>query len=188
MDITQGKYRPIELLRYAGLFLWFCAGIPLLMMRWIYPEPLPLELYIGWFMLHGLFGLMYWNLVQYLPEHTTISHRLLYLSVLTVSALGISVVSQSTMGGIMLLIVAVVLPWMLSIVAAVGWLVAQYVLLAITVSRMPGFSLNDASLQAALHFGGGLPMIRCTSYFRLQTNSCLSRLMNCSALSTVRAA
>ena len=83
MDITQGKYRPIELLRYAGLFLWFCAGIPLLLMRWIYPQPLPLELYIGWFMLHGLFGLMYWNMVQYLPEHTTISHRLLYLSVLT---------------------------------------------------------------------------------------------------------
>ena len=149
MDITQGKSRPIELLRSAGLFLWFCAGIPLLLMRWIYPQPLPLELYIGWFMLHGLFGLMYWNMVQYLPEHTTISHRLLYLSVLTVSALGISAVSQSAMGGFMLLIVAVVLPWMLSIGPAVGWLVAQNVLLAITLNRIPEVSLNLASLEAA---------------------------------------
>jgi signal transduction histidine kinase len=153
MDITQGKYRPIELLRYAGLFLWFCAGIPLLLMRWIYPQPLPLELYIGWFMLHGLFGLMYWNLVQYLPEYTALSHRLLYLSVLTISALGISAVSQSAMGGVMLLIVAVVLPWMLPIVAAAGWLIAQNVLLAVTLSRIPEVSLNYASIEAAIILG-----------------------------------
>jgi hypothetical protein len=77
MDILQGKYRPIELFRYAGLFLWFCAGIPMLLMPVIYPQPLALEMYIAWFMSHGLFGLMYWNLMQYLPERTTISHRLL---------------------------------------------------------------------------------------------------------------
>ena len=153
MDITQGKYRPIELLRYAGLFLWVCAGIPLVLMRWFYPQPLPLELYIGWFMLHGLFGLMYWNLVQYLPEHTAISHRLLYLSVLTISALGIGAVSQTAMGGIMLVIVAVVLPWMLPIGAATGWLVAQNVLLAVTLSRIPEVSLNLASIEAALILG-----------------------------------
>jgi hypothetical protein len=77
MDILQGKYRPIELFRYAGLFLWFCAGIPMLLMPVIYPQPLALEMYIAWFMSHGLFGLMSWNLMQYLPERTTISHRLL---------------------------------------------------------------------------------------------------------------
>ncbi len=95
MDITQGKYQPIELLRYAGVFLWFCAGIPLLLMRGIYPEPLSTELYIAWIMLHGLFGLMYWNLMQYLPDRTPISNRLMFLSLLTASALGISAVSQS---------------------------------------------------------------------------------------------
>jgi len=153
MDIMQGKYRPIEMLRYAGLFLWFCAGIPLLMMRWIYPQPLPLELYIGWFILHGLFGLMYWNLVQYLPERTAISHRVVYLSVLTISALGISAVSQSAMGGVMLLIVAVILPWMLAIGAAVAWLIAQNVLLAITLARIPEVSLNYASIEAAIILG-----------------------------------
>ncbi len=153
MDILQGKYRPIELLRYAGLFLWFCAGIPMLLMRVIYPQPLPLELYIGWFMLHGLFGLMYWNLMQYLPERTAISHRLLYLSVLTGSALGISAVSQSLMGGILLLIVSVVLPWMLTVVPAVTWLIAQNVVLAVTLSRIPEVSLSDASMEAALFLG-----------------------------------
>ena len=54
MNITQGKYRPIELLRYAGMFLWFCAGIPLPFMHVIYPQPLSLELYVAWIMLHLL--------------------------------------------------------------------------------------------------------------------------------------
>jgi signal transduction histidine kinase len=153
MDVLQSKHRPLELLRYAGLFLWFCAGIPLLLMRMIYPQPLALELYIAWFLLHGLFGLMYWNMVQYLPERASIINRLLYLALLTGCALGISAVSQSLMGGILLLIIAVLLPWMLAMGPAVGWLIAQNVLLAIALSRIPEVSLNYASMEAALIFG-----------------------------------
>jgi signal transduction histidine kinase len=153
MDITKGKYRPIELLRYAGMFLWFCAGIPLLFMRVIYPQPLSLELWIAWFMLQGLFGLMYWNMMLYLPERTAIWHRLMFLSLLTGSALGISAVSLSLMGGILLLLVSVMLPWMLSLVPAVAWLIAQNVLLAVTLSHIPDVSLSDAWTEAGLFLG-----------------------------------
>jgi len=153
MDIHQGKYRPIELLRYAGLFLWFCAGIPLLLMRAIYPQPLALDLYIAWFMLHGLFGIMYWNLMRYLPDRTSIGHRLLYLSLLTGCALGISAVSQSLLGGILLLVVSVLLPWMLAVTPAVSWLIAQNVLLAVTLSYIPDVSQSDASMEAGLFLG-----------------------------------
>ena len=153
MDIHQGKYRPIELLRYAGLFLWFCAGIPLLLMRVIYPQPLSLELWIAWFILHGMFGLMYWNLMQYLPERTSTGYRLMYLSLLTASALGISAISQSLMGGILLLIVSVILPWMLTLVPAVSWLIAQNVLLAVLLSRIPDVSLSEVYVQAGLFLG-----------------------------------
>jgi len=153
MDITKGKYRPIELLRYAGMFLWFCAGIPLLFMRAIYPQPLSPELWIAWFMLHGLFGLMYWNMMLYLPERTAVWHRLMFLSLLTGSALGISAVSQSLLGAFLLLIVSVILPWMLPVVYAVTWLIAQNVLLAGTLSRIPNVSLSDASMEAGLFLG-----------------------------------
>jgi signal transduction histidine kinase len=153
MDIIKGTYRPIELFRYAGLFLWFCAGIPLLLMRLIYEQPLTGELYVAWIMLHGLFGLMYWNLMQYLPERTAIGYRLLYLSLLTASALGISAVSQSAMGGILLLIVSVLLPWMLPVIPAVGWLIVQNVLLAIFLGRIPDVSLSDVSTSAAFFLG-----------------------------------
>lgn len=153
MDILQGKYRSIEMLRYAGMFLWVCAGIPLLFMQVIYPEPLPIELYMAWFMLHGLFGLMYWNLMRYLPERTSISHRLMFLSLLTGSALGISAVSLSLMGGFLLVIVSVMLPWMLAMAPAIGWLIAQNILLAVTLSRIPDVRLSDASMEAGLFLG-----------------------------------
>ena len=153
MDILQGKHRPIELFRYAGMFLWFCAGIPLLLIRVIYLQPLPLELYIAWVMLHGLFGLLYWNLTRYLPERTSISSRLLYLALLTGSALGISIVSQSSLGGILLLIVSILLPWMLTIVPAVAWLIAQNVLLAVAVSQIPEISLSEVSTNAGFLLG-----------------------------------
>lgn len=153
MDINQGKYRPIELLRYAGLFLWFCAGIPLFLMHLIIPEPLSLEDYAAWIMLHGLFGLMYWNLMQYLPERTSISSRLMYLSLLTGSALGISVVTQSFLGGMLLLIVSVLLPWMLALIPAIAWLILQNVFLAVALSRIPEVSLNEVSTSAGFFLG-----------------------------------
>ena len=153
MDILQGNYRPIELLRYAGLFLWFCAGIPLVLMRLIFPEPLSLELYIAWIILHALFGLMYWNLTRYLPVRTTLGNRLMYLALLTVTALGICVVSQSSIGGVLLLLVSVILPWLLPVVPAVSWLIIQNILLAFTINRVLLVSLGDASLQAGLFLG-----------------------------------
>ena len=152
MKLNQANYRPIEMLRYAGLFLWFCAGIPLFLARFIFPEPLSLEMYIVWFMLHALFGLMYWNLMRYLPERTSISNRLMYLSLLTGSALGISIVSESSLGGMLLLIVSVLLPWMLSVIPAVAWLIVQNVLLAVVLSRI-GFSLSEVSTNAGAFLG-----------------------------------
>lgn len=153
MDIPRGNYQPIELLRYAGLFLWFCAGIPLLLMYQIFPEPLETTQYIAWFLLHGLFGMMYWNLMEYLPERTDTPYRILYLSILTGSALGITAVSQTLLGGILLLIVAVILPWMLSVTPAVWWLIAQFILLEITIMRVPDVSFSDATLGTGLFLG-----------------------------------
>ncbi len=43
MGSIQDRYPPIELLRYAGLFAWLCAAIPLVLMYAWYPEPLGQE-------------------------------------------------------------------------------------------------------------------------------------------------
>ena len=60
MDIFRGKHRPIELLRYAGLFTWFCAALPLFLIDMLRETPLPESQYVAWCVLHALFGLMYW--------------------------------------------------------------------------------------------------------------------------------
>lgn len=153
MEFLRANHRPIELLRYAGLFLWFCAGIPLLMMKQMFPEPLDSTAYIAWVLMHGLFGMMYWNLKQYLPGRTQTAQRILYLALLTGCALGISAVSLTPIGGILLLIVSVLLPWMLSVVPAVSWLIGQNILLAITLSRMSTFSISDATIEAGFFLG-----------------------------------
>jgi signal transduction histidine kinase len=156
MEIFQGKHRPIELLRYAGLFTWFCAALPLFFMHLLREAPLPQSQYVAWWVLHGLFGLMYWHILQYVPGRTSLFHRLVYLLILTGSALGICAMSESALGGILLLIVAGLLPWLLPVTPAASWLTAQNVMLAAIVSRIPEFTVTNASLSAGLFLGMSL--------------------------------
>jgi len=153
MDFLKNSYRPIEMLRYAGLFAWLCAMIPLLLMRVWYSEPLDTERYLAWWILHLVFGFTYWNQVRSLPVRTGLLHRLLIVSVLTVCALGVSMVAQTSLGGILLLIVAGLLPWILPVALALAWLILQSVLLVLVLHRIPDIALADAALTGGLFFG-----------------------------------
>lgn len=150
MSLIEGRYRPLDLLRYAGLFTWLCLTIPLLFIRYIVDQPLPAEQYLAWWALHVLFGLTYWNQVRELPLRASLSYRLVTLAVLTASALAICLASESALGGVLLLVVAGLLPWMLSNAASIAWLLGQSVLLAIAVAQLPGTSFADASVNAGL--------------------------------------
>jgi len=145
--------KPMELLRHAGLFTWICASIPLVFMPLIYENPLDREHYAGWWLLHLIFGLTYWNQVRELPIRSPLWHRLLIVLVLTFSALGVSIMARSGLGGILLLIVAGLLPWLLALVPAMACLIGQNVLLALTISTIPGESFVDGALTAGLFLG-----------------------------------
>jgi signal transduction histidine kinase len=149
----SGQFNSMELLRYAGLFTWICASVPLLLMPLIFTTPLARDNYVAWWVLHLVFGLTYWNQVRELPIRSPLWHRLLIVLVLTLSALGVSVMAQSGLGGILLLIIAGLLPWMLPQVPAMGWLFGQNVLLALTISSIPGVTFADAALTAGLFLG-----------------------------------
>jgi len=150
MPIFEGSYRPLELLRYAGLFTWLVLTIPLLFIRSVVDEPVPAEQYLAWWALHVLFGLTYWNQVRELPLKAPLSFRLVTLSVLTGSALAICLASESSLGGVLLLVVAGLVPWMLDRTAAISWVLGQNVLLAIVISLLPGTTFADASVNAGL--------------------------------------
>lgn len=153
MEFLANRNRPVELLRYAGLFVWLCASIPLLLARLWYDSPLPMPPYLSWWALYLVFGLSYWNQVRMLPVRSGPLQRLLTLSLLTVCALGVSVVSQTALGGILLLIVAGLLPWMLATALASAWLIAQNLLLVTVLTTIPDISLGDAALTGGLFLG-----------------------------------
>ena len=146
-------FSPVEMLRYAGLFTWLCAAIPLLLTPLVHSAVLDEERYIGWWILHLAFGFTYWNQVHELPVRSPLWHRWLSVLVLSLSALGVSVMAQSGLGGILLLIIAGLLPWMLPLVPAMIWLLLQTLLLALTVNSISGVTAGDAAMTAGLFLG-----------------------------------
>jgi signal transduction histidine kinase len=149
MDFLESKHRPIELLRYAGLFTWMCASIPLFVMQVWSESPLEINRYVAWWVLHLVFGFTYWNQAKALPVRTGIPHRLVTLSVLTISALGVSMLTESSLGGILLLTIAGLLPWMLPPAPALAWLISQNVLLVVVVNSFP-----EVAFSASAFVGG----------------------------------
>jgi signal transduction histidine kinase len=151
-ELTE-SYRPTQLLRYAGLFTWLCASLPLVWMFSNYPIEIDRESYVGWWILHLVFGVSYWNLVRELPLRTPLPHRVFAALVLSMSAIGISLTSQSGLGGLLLLLVAGLLPWIFSMTWAWTWLVAQSLALATALYTVPNVSLTDAAMTAGLFMG-----------------------------------
>jgi signal transduction histidine kinase len=153
MHELSTQHRPVDLLRYGGLFTWFCAGIPLPLMYVIFPTPLSDPQYAIWWMLHGLFGLAYWHAMKALPGLWALNRRLSYLVLLTTCALGINIASESSLGGVLLLIVAGLLPWVMPSIHAISWLVGQNIQLTITITQIPDVAASDAAVVAGLFLG-----------------------------------
>jgi signal transduction histidine kinase len=61
--------------------------------------------------------------------------------------------SDSGIGGVLLLVVAGLLPWMLTSGPATAWLMIQYLLLAGVIAGTPGSSLLDAALNTGILLG-----------------------------------
>jgi len=153
MEFLESKHQPIELLRYAGLFTWLCASIPLFLMQYWYESPLGMSQYLTWWILYLVFGLTYWNQVKSLPVRSGLSHRLVTISVLSVCALGISMMAETALGGILLLVVAGLLPWMLPVTPALAWLIGQNVLLVLVINDISDVSFSNAVLAGGLFLG-----------------------------------
>ena len=88
-----------------------------------------------------------------LPVRSSLSHRLVTISVLTVCALGVSLMAKSGLGGILLVIVAGLLPWMLPAAPAVAWLIGQNILLVIVINDIPGIVFSDAATTGGIFLG-----------------------------------
>lgn len=145
--------RPVELLRIAGLFIWFCAGLPLLVPGLIFREPLSLPLYLAWWGFQLAFGIAYWNLMRVRPDRSSLGRRLTHVGLLSFCALATSYVSTTGVGGVLLLPLAGVLPWMFRLRVAALWLFLLFLLFTPLVGRIPGVDAAEKALVISVLLG-----------------------------------
>ena len=147
-----------RLLRYAGLFTWAMACLPLLY-SWVgqWRDPLPDDVvahvmpWQGW-ACYLAFGAGYWWLTRGLGQRRQALDYVL-LAITTLAAIGLGFYSESGLGSVLLMVAACVLPWLLPLQLGVVWLVGAQ--LAVVPVFMLGlkFPLFEALMQSMLYAG-----------------------------------
>ncbi|MBK6436378.1 MAG: sensor histidine kinase [Rhodanobacteraceae bacterium] len=167
----------VNWLRYAGLFTYACVGVPLLRETWLLAQDIDLLAWLlhrtvpdgigadelrnltGWWLAYIAFGFSYWGLTKDLSRARPRAVRVPLLIVMTLAAVAISWFSQSGLSGILLLVMAGVLPWLLAPKTAVAWAIVRNLsLLPVFVGLRdltgePLYGWFDAILQSFLYLG-----------------------------------
>ena len=151
-----------QLLRYTGLFTWAMVGSWLLSIRL---DPEVLEMLVGperhvqrlhvlqWAAVWAGFGGFYWWITRDLGRRPpdTVDHVLLL--VLTSCSVGVSYLSNSGVGSILLMVVAGLLPWLLPLRVGVLWLLGGnlcFIPIFVMILEMP---VLQALLQSLVYVG-----------------------------------
>ncbi len=152
-------HNPMRLLRYAGLFTYFCVGLPLLQIDWLIQRlaaaPGGAEITLAlWASCYVVFGIVYWLLSGSLQTRQYRALKLLGLVVMTLMAMGVGYFSQSGLSALLLVVAAVVLPWLLPLPWAVVGLVLQNLALIPVFVTFPTLnSLVLAAFQSLVYLG-----------------------------------
>jgi hypothetical protein len=171
------RFEQMDWLRYAGLFTLACVGMPLVIDSWnllnldivlawfrrsAMPESIAREevsALMGWWASYCVFGFSYWYATADLGVVKSAWKRLPLLISMSTAAVAISWFSQSGLSGILLMVIAGVLPWLLPTGVAAFWLIAQnFSLLPIFLGLEDGtgeplYLWFDAILQSFLYLG-----------------------------------
>lgn len=163
-----------RVLRLAGLFTWVMVGLPLAYSQF---ENLHARADMGgWavllFLAYLSFGAAYFRLTRSLRSdtHTTWLDRGLLL-LLTVSALGVSFLSGSGLGSILMMVAAGVIPWMLSVRLGVLWLLVSQLAVAPVYYMLLRFPLFEAVMQSLLYGGFSMFIFVTSLVARQQTEA-----------------
>jgi signal transduction histidine kinase len=155
MPIAQ--FNHIRLLRYAGLFTYLCVGVPLLryntLLDEMFEQQRPPAYLVYWLLCYLVFGVVYWVLTHRLGSSRVSPLKTGLLAVMVAAAVAVGWFSQTGLSALLLVVVAVLLPWMLPLRVALVWVVLQNYLLVPGFASIPGWSLIDALLQASMYLG-----------------------------------
>ena len=143
------SFSHILLLRVAGLFTWACVGIVLIALPMLLDQPPAWRNAEMVWVCQLAFGASYWFLSRRLTEGVD-KVELMLLVILTASSLGVSFFSREGLGGILLLVVSGVLPWIMSFRFGLLWLVGQNVALG----GLMYWTFDDVTLSTAMLYSG----------------------------------
>ncbi len=143
-----------QLLKFAGLFTWASVGLALLMTPILGRAELAQEAWLVWIVAQLSFGAAYWWVASTLEVRSRRGEQVGLLALMTAAALLITGSSETGLGGILLLIVAGVLPWILDLRYGVLWLLGQNVALTVVVATtFPEVSWTSAAILCGLYLG-----------------------------------
>ncbi|MBH1569221.1 sensor histidine kinase [Stenotrophomonas maltophilia] len=163
-----------RVLRLAGLFTWVMVGLPLAYSQF---ENLHSRGDMGgWavllFVAYLSFGTSYYWLPRILRSDSPpsgLDRGLLLL--LTISALGVSFLSGSGLGSILMMVAAGVIPWMLSVRLGVLWLLVSQLAVAPVYYLLLRFPLFEAVMQSLLYGGFSMFIFVTSLVARQQTEA-----------------
>jgi signal transduction histidine kinase len=145
-----------QLLRYAGLFTWVMVGIS---MRYAWNQgeaagdPRASE-HWWWWLAFGGFGLAYWRLTRGLGWRQTGWLDTSILLLLTVSAVAVSYFTSTGLGSVLLMVIAGLLPWLLSLPAGIVWMILSHLAVIPVFMREPlQLPVGEAVMVSFLYAG-----------------------------------
>ena len=150
------NFNHIRLLRVTGLIAYLCCATPLFT-NWAM-ERLdllhnPHFALLLWTLFYVLFGILYLLITNNLGARSHIGARLFGVLLLTGAALMVGWYSHSGLSAMLLVVVAVVLPWLVPFWVGVAWIVFQTLCLAALFSTFAEYkySIILGLLQASIY-------------------------------------
>lgn len=152
-----------RLLRAAGLYTWALVGIPIILNIWFLPPSRGVDETVGFgvnvpmtVVSYLAFGLCYWLATRSLGSRDAVAStrgNFVLLLVLTTAAVAVGYFTQTGLSAMLLLVMAGVLPWILSLRAAVAWLLMAHIPLVPSFMARDDFSFWDALFQSTFYVG-----------------------------------
>jgi signal transduction histidine kinase len=154
--MAMTNFNHIRALRVTGLIAYLCIGTPLFT-TWA-TERLdllnsPKFALLLWTLSYLVFGILYLLITNNLGARTNMMARLFGLLLMTVAALMVGWYSHSGLSAILLVVVAVVLPWLVPFWVGVAWIAFQTLCLSAMFSTSDELkhSIILGVLQASLY-------------------------------------